>query len=46
MVVGVDVEPTVKVLLAQERDLSFILYTWGEMLKDFYQAAEIIGSTF
>lgn len=46
MVVGGDVEPIRKVLLAQQRDLNFILYIWGEMPKDFHQIDEIIGSTF
>lgn len=45
-VVGGDVEPIRKLLLAQQRDLNFILYIWSEMLKDFHQVGEIIGSTF
>lgn len=46
MVVGGDVESIRKVLLAWQRDLNFILYIWGEMLKGFHQVGEITGSTF
>lgn len=43
MVVGGDVEPIRKVLLAQQRDLNFILYIWGRII---FHMGEIIGSTF
>lgn len=46
VVVRGDAEPIVKVLLAQLRDLNFILCVWGKMLKDFHQMIEIIGSAF
>lgn len=43
VVVRGNAEPIVKVLLAQLRDLNFILCVWG---KDFHQRIEIIGSAF
>lgn len=46
VVVRGDAEPIVKVLLAQLRDLNFILCVWGKMLKDFHQMIAIIGSAF
>ena len=32
--------------LCQQKDMHFILYLWGKVLKVFSQESEIIGNTF